>query len=177
MPKVSLAVEALPQGLTNFFFARLDDYLKRKILLQQVEVEMLKKKLIGFLEMVYLRKKYLAMVTDGALDTQATDRYNAGVLSGVIPKIDITSTDDAGPNRTLPMLQPPPIITTSTDRYGGEECESPIRGRPPGIDDDDEEIGASTSTSYNQHLTVKSTSPRRGSRGGGYDSSNDENYD
>lgn len=139
---------------------------------------MLKKKLIGFLEMVYLRKKYLAKVKDGALDTQTTDRYNAGVLSGVIPKIDITSTDDSSPNRTLPMLQPPPIITTSTDRYGGEECESPIRGRPPGIDDDDDdEIGASTSTSYNQHLTVKSTSPRRGSRGGSGGSSNDENYD
>lgn len=162
------------------------------MLLQKVEVEMLKDKLRGFLQMVYWRKEYLRKQREGELDYGTLEKYNTGVLRGVLPKIDVTSMEHGDSNRssnndmdpfvgrTLPTLQPPAIITSPSrdSDYDGEECESPIRGRhysSSSHEEDDGEVGASTSTSYNQHLTVKSTSPRRGNRRNS-DSSFEEQY-
>ncbi|CAN6631355.1 calcium-channel protein Cch1p [Trichomonascus vanleenenianus] len=99
---------------------KLDDYLKRKMLRRQIEVEMLKSRMVGFLEMIYLNKKAKAR------------------MSSNVPIINITPNfafDDGRPK------------TPEEEDRG----RSLILGQSP----------TTRTSSAQQHLTIKNTSPRR----------------
>lgn len=68
---------------------RLDDYLKRKMVLKTVREELLKRRLAGFLEMIYLQKK---LAVERARNPFKTPD-NASLISGrggVVPMINVT---------------------------------------------------------------------------------------
>lgn len=112
---------------------KLDAYLKRRIMLQQVEENLLKAKLLGFMEMVQLRRDFveksdklgpfaLAADTSSATPGTKVSRVSSGSRKNIVPQIFISS-EDTGPFTDKAAIGPS-LLPRKTADFAVEEVPS-----------------------------------------------------